>query len=246
MEHRHDPSFVEFIKKRARRRVAHAEGCLHQMLARRQGQHTCSALTCRAVTTFSARTRPDSIAGRLGYVCASCGAANTCACEEQPANFAGKLIAKMEAGALRSVADADTLVADMDDAEAVKYGELRDEFLKAEQVRSRNIERVRKAAADERTSRGGEVVYFVGSEDGKVKIGTSAHMEKRLEALQTSSASRLRLLLTIPGGVSMETELHRRFAHLREGGEWFTLSDEIRHFVEGAAFFKDRVGSTAT
>jgi molecular chaperone DnaK len=49
------------------------------------------------------------------------------------------------------------------------------------------------------------------------------------------------LLLAIPGGVSMETELHRRFAHLREGGEWFTLSDEIRHFVEGAAFFKDMV-----
>ena len=87
---------------------------------------------------------------------------------------------------------------------------------------------------------GGEFVYFVSSEDGRIKIGTSANVEKRLEALQTSSATRLSLLLTVPGGVDMETELHRRFKHIRESGEWFKGTPELRSFIEGALFYKSR------
>ena len=105
--------------------------------------------------------------------------------------------------------------------------------------------RIRKAAVDERTSQGGEVVYFVSSADGKLKIGTSANIEKRFDALQTSASVKLTLLLTIPGGTDLETELHRRFVHLRESGEWFQHTDELRHFIEGAAFYKGLGAGTA-
>ena len=98
----------------------------------------------------------------------------------------------------------------------------------------------KKASADEKTSQGGEVVYFVLSGDNRIKIGTSANVEKRLEALQTSSATRLSLLLTVPGGVDMETELHRRFRTIRESGEWFKGTPELRSFIEGALFYKSR------
>lgn len=137
-----------------------------------------------------------------------------------------------------SVAQADPLVESMSDDEAALYGTLRDSFLRAQMIRHRTVESVRKAAVDERTSRGGEVVYFVGSADGKLKIGTSANIEKRFDALQTSASVKLTLLLTIPGSTDLETELHRRFAHLRESGEWFQHTDELRHCIEGAAFYK--------
>lgn len=81
----------------------------------------------------------------------------------------------------------------------------------------------------------------MGSSDGKVKIGTSANIEKRLDALQTSASVKLTLLLTIPGGTDVETALHRRFVHLRESGEWFVFAEEIQHFIEGAAFYKSNL-----
>jgi hypothetical protein len=49
--------------------------------------------------------------------------------------------------------------------------------------------------------------------------------------------------LTIPGSVELETDLHRLFKSYHLSGEWFNYADEIRHFVSGAAFYKNRVGS---
>lgn len=152
----------------------------------------------------------------------------------------------MDAVGAINIAQADVLVAEMNDRDVAAYGTLRDEFLKKQTIQQRTIERVRKAAADERTSQGGEVVYFVGSADGKVKIGTSANIEKRFDALQTAASVKLTLLLTIPGGSEVETELHRRFANLRETGEWFEHTDELRHFIEGAAFYKAMCGTLSS
>ena len=64
-------------------------------------------------------------------------------------------------------------------------------------------------------------IYLVKSRD-KVKIGfTSGDPEARLRALQTGSAHRLRLVNVIRGTAKEERELHRLFADLRAGGEWF-------------------------
>lgn len=180
----------------------------------------------------------------VAYTCA-CGSDQTCTCPQQAVNFPARLIDRMSVVGAASVAQADPLVEAMTDDEAALYGTLRDSFLRAQMIRHRTVERVRKAAVDERTSQGGEVVYFVSSADGKLKIGTSANIEKRFDALQTSASVKLTLLLTIPGGTDLETELHRRFVHLRESGEWFQHTDELRHFIEGAAFYKGLGAGTA-
>jgi hypothetical protein len=41
-------------------------------------------------------------------------------------------------------------------------------------------------------------------------------------------------LAAIPGGKETETTIHRRFAHLRRGGEWFTLNAALREFIDHA------------
>ncbi len=237
MDHRHDPSFIKHLQSLAKRRVDHTGDCLHRRLVRYAGKWECK---CGVVTIITTAVRKDTftVDGRVGFTC-RCGVAHTCACPSKPDNIAAWIV---ERGEVASVADADTLVPEMNDSQAVAYKHVRDAFLKAEQVRHRDIESVRRAAADERTSRGGEVVYFLLSEDGKVKIGTSAHLQKRIEALQTASSTRLTLALTIPGGVDLETELHRLFKLHHLSGEWFSYSDEIRFFVSGAAFYKNRVG----
>ncbi len=156
--------------------------------------------------------------------------------EKQPLNYAAQLTKLLEANSFSSVADTDSLVHAMSDDEAASYGMLRDSFLRKQMTRHRAIERARKAAID--SSRGGEVCYFIASEDGKLKIGSSGNVEKRFDSLQTSASVKLTLLLTIPGGIELETELHRRFVHLRETGEWFRYTEEIKYFIEGAAFYK--------
>lgn len=59
------------------------------------------------------------------------------------------------------------------------------------------------------------------------KIGhTTGDAEHRLSALQTGNPFRVELIGTIPGTVSQERNLHGRFAHKRERGEWFRLTQE--------------------
>lgn len=76
-------------------------------------------------------------------------------------------------------------------------------------------------------------VYFVLSEDKKmVKIGYSNNVTKRVRSMSTGSPVKLTCIKTIPGGASEEAELHRRFAHLRQHGEWFIYSKELKDFVK--------------
>lgn len=66
------------------------------------------------------------------------------------------------------------------------------------------------------------LIYFIqNAEANVVKIGVSVDPEQRLASLQTAHHSPLKLLGSIPGGFSEESELHRRFASFRLHGEWF-------------------------
>lgn len=248
MDHRYNPDFAKYVRAQARWTTRHS-GCLHEVAHRRAGTHTCAA--CKRPAVLHRLVESVSVDGqvlrleqtraqhgsRFGYVCV-CGASSTCACPDVAVNFAARLHDAMAKAQADSVSKADLLVDAMPDADVAQYGTLRDAFLSKQLAKHRSVERVRRAAADERTSQGGQVVYFVASDDGKVKIGTSSNMEKRMADLQTSSAARLTLLLTIPGDTALEADLHRRFKHLREAGEWFTKTAELQHFVEGAAFYK--------
>lgn len=66
-------------------------------------------------------------------------------------------------------------------------------------------------------------VYVIrGRSKTPIKIGVAKDPMRRLASLQTGNPHKLRLLLVLPGGESLERELHGRFAGARlPGGEWF-------------------------
>lgn len=77
------------------------------------------------------------------------------------------------------------------------------------------------------------MIYFahaVGTD--LVKIGfTAGEPAKRLKELQTGCAQRLELLAAVEGTVADEAECHRKFAHLRQQGEWFRFAPELAVFI---------------
>lgn len=79
----------------------------------------------------------------------------------------------------------------------------------------------------------GHRVYFVEAGDsGKVKIGTSMHLRKRIHELQGGSHEPLRLLLSIEGGHSVESEVHKLYKAERVGREWFSKSGALAQFID--------------
>lgn len=74
-------------------------------------------------------------------------------------------------------------------------------------------------------------VYFVRAGE-RVKIGHSLNVDARLTALQTGSPYKLELLAIVPGTVRDEAGFHRKFAALREHGEWFRYEGDLREYLE--------------
>lgn len=63
---------------------------------------------------------------------------------------------------------------------------------------------------------------------GHIKIGYSKQPLKRLRTLQGRSPRELHLLSVEYGGRARESELHRKFAHLRVGNsEWFDPGEPL-------------------
>lgn len=85
-------------------------------------------------------------------------------------------------------------------------------------------------------------VYFIRCE-GFVKIGISSDPEQRLKNIQRSGNGTLapklidlttaEIVVTTPGSFSTESQLHKKFAHLREVGEWFRIDDELTAYIDG-------------
>jgi Meiotically up-regulated gene 113 len=73
-------------------------------------------------------------------------------------------------------------------------------------------------------------VYFAYSA-GRIKIGTSLYPECRGKDLSLQSPHPVTIVMTVDGGYDLEQEFHRLFDSLREHGEWFRLSDEMRRFL---------------
>lgn len=80
-------------------------------------------------------------------------------------------------------------------------------------------------------------VYFIKSKkSGLIKIGRSINPDKRFNAIRTMSPDELVLLGSIPEKVMTESELHKKFSHLRKHGEWFEGDDELWDFIDGLEF----------
>jgi hypothetical protein len=77
------------------------------------------------------------------------------------------------------------------------------------------------------------VVYFVQSVlGGPVKIGFAVNANARVHALQLGSPIRLRLLAVEPGGRVDEHRLHKRFAVLALGREWFRPEPDLIDYIK--------------
>lgn len=83
----------------------------------------------------------------------------------------------------------------------------------------------------------GPRVYFIEAMTTPtiIKIGFSCCVQKRLQDLRVASPVGLRLLASIRGGAAKETDMHRRFAHLRVDGEWFRAAPELLAFIRSFA-----------
>lgn len=79
----------------------------------------------------------------------------------------------------------------------------------------------------------GEFVYFAAAGE-RVKIGKANDVTKRLATLQTGCPYKIKLLKVERGGVAVERDYHRRFAALRENGEWFRHEGELAQFLAEA------------
>lgn len=79
----------------------------------------------------------------------------------------------------------------------------------------------------------GHIVYFVGGEQGPVKIGfTQQPIKERLKCIQNGSPVKLHVLAIQPARRQREGWYHRQFAAYRLHGEWFERAPEILAEIE--------------
>lgn len=64
-------------------------------------------------------------------------------------------------------------------------------------------------------------VYFIGADEGLVKIGVSNAPLERITAMQMGCPVLLRFLALVAGDAKLERRYHDRFAAHRVRGEWF-------------------------
>lgn len=79
-----------------------------------------------------------------------------------------------------------------------------------------------------------DIVYFIRGETSRnIKIGYGACAKSRLKGFQTGSSEELVLLKTVVGGKKLETELHKRFHHLRirPRHEWFRPEQDLLDYI---------------
>jgi len=79
--------------------------------------------------------------------------------------------------------------------------------------------------ADKSDTRG--KCYFIGGEQGAIKIGFSIDPPSRLKAIQAHSPIVVGILAIRDGGEARETAYHSQFAEHRLHGEWFERCPEI-------------------
>lgn len=75
------------------------------------------------------------------------------------------------------------------------------------------------------------VVYFAEREDGKIKIGWSSDVMRRVFELRKYMGCAVELRACFPGDKRKENALHKRFASARETGEWYEPTKELSDFI---------------
>lgn len=91
---------------------------------------------------------------------------------------------------------------------------------------------LREAYKEKNSKRRSEDLYIMESAStGAVKIGrTSVGAGTRVKQLKTSCPD-IKLLKVFEGHGQLEAEIHKKFAHVRRGGEWFEVSPDYAEAV---------------
>lgn len=76
-------------------------------------------------------------------------------------------------------------------------------------------------------------IYFLSDGAGAIKIGYSARVRRRIDALRTASSRQLDIIGTIDGTVDHEREIHNRLSAHRGHGEWFVDCPDVRSLIDG-------------
>jgi hypothetical protein len=76
------------------------------------------------------------------------------------------------------------------------------------------------------------MIYFIETQDRKIKIGFSDQVGKRIQQL-ASNVGPVTLLATQPGDRAVEALLHEMFADERLHGEWFEASPRLLRYANG-------------
>ena len=71
------------------------------------------------------------------------------------------------------------------------------------------------------------VVYFLECK-GRIKVGFSRQLPRRIATLGSGNPDRITLLATLPGGRSLESRIHADLAAHRHKNEWFDDCAEVR------------------
>ncbi|WP_103666536.1 GIY-YIG nuclease family protein [Pseudanabaena sp. BC1403] len=80
-------------------------------------------------------------------------------------------------------------------------------------------------------------VYFIFNQDSNaIKIGRAKNIQKRMQSLQTSSPSQLKLIkfLQVEGAKEaqeLEQSLHKQFWGIRLAGEWFKAEVHLLEYI---------------
>lgn len=79
---------------------------------------------------------------------------------------------------------------------------------------------------------GTSVVYFIQAlETSLIKIGYSGNVQQRLMAINRGAPGGVKLIAIMRGDKQLESDLHRYFAHLSTGYEWFKPDAEIFDYI---------------
>jgi len=80
-------------------------------------------------------------------------------------------------------------------------------------------------------------VYFIYNKDSNaIKIGRAKDLTKRMQSLQTSSPSQLKLIKSVQvegakNAQDLEQSLHKQFGEIRLAGEWFKAEVHLLEYI---------------
>ena len=78
-------------------------------------------------------------------------------------------------------------------------------------------------------------VYLIhNKKDGLVKIGQTSDFDRRFVEIQAGTEDKLEVvhIIKTPIPPAIESSLHKRYAHKRVHGEWFSLTDQDIHDIK--------------